>query len=258
MIKQIVLAAGLAGLAGAAAADNGYVTNAAGGGSVTNPYGLCWRSGDWTPDKAAEPCDAVPRPVAAAPVPTAPPPAPVAVAPAPAPAPLAPPRPVIEKLTLSSDVLFDFDKATLKDEGKRELDALASRIKDAKVDEIDAVGHADRIASEKYNQQLSERRAAAVKEYLASTGVPTDKIRAEGKGESEPVTGDSCRKMGKESGKNRKLVECLQPDRRVEIEVLGTREVAASSPSGTGSAGGASSTPSISNTGTGAGTAKPQ
>src|SRR5215216_2349842 len=117
MTKQLVLAASLLGLAGAAAADNGYVTNSAGGILVTNPYGLCWRSGDWTPDRAAEPCDAVPRPLAAAPV--APPPAPAA-APAPAPiaaapaAPPAPARPVIEKLTLSSDVLFDFDKATLK------------------------------------------------------------------------------------------------------------------------------------------------
>jgi OmpA-OmpF porin, OOP family len=243
MIKQLVMAA-LAAFAGAAMADNGYVTNAAGSGPVTNPYGLCWHSGDWTPDKAAAPCDAVARPIAAAPVapPQAPAPAPIAAAPATPPAPLAPPRPVIEKLTLSSDVLFDFDKATLKEEGKRELDALASRIKDAKVDEIDAVGHADRIASEKYNQGLSERRAAAVKEYLASTGVPTDKIRAEGKGESAPVTGDSCRKMGPESGKNKKLVECLQPDRRVEIEVLGTREVAAGAPSGSGSTGSSATT----------------
>ena len=99
--------------------------------------------------------------------------------PAPAPAPGAravalaqpePPRPVIQKLTLSADVLFDFGKAELKDSGKARLDQLAGEIKDANVDEIIAVGHADRIASEDYNQKLSEARAQAVKDYLAQHG----------------------------------------------------------------------------------------
>jgi OOP family OmpA-OmpF porin len=242
MMKRIVLAAALTGLAGAAAADNGYVTNVAGNGVVTNPFGLCWRSGDWSPTMAAAPCDAVPRPVAVAPVaPTpAPAPAPAPIAAAPAPAPVVAPSPVIEKVTLSSDVLFDFDKATLKDEGKRELDGLAARIKDAKVDEIDAVGHADRIASEQYNQKLSEKRAAAVKEYLVSIGIPAEKVKAEGQGESHPVTGDACTKMGPEKGSNKKLVQCLQPDRRVEIEVLGSREVASTGQSSSGATGGSS------------------
>lgn len=234
-MKRLILAASLAGMAGAAAAGQpGYVTNGPDTVIVTNPFGLCWRSGDWTPDKSAEPCDLVGRPVALQQL--APPPPPAAPAPAPAPIVAAPPPPVIEKLTLSSDVLFDFDKATLKDEGKRELDALAQRIKDAKVDEIRATGHADRIASQEYNQKLSEARAQAVREYLASTGVATDRIQAEGRGESQPVTGEQCRKMGPERGSNKRLVQCLQPDRRVEIEVLGTREVAAGSP--TPSAGG--------------------
>ena len=203
----------------AAVAAPGDVTEGANTGVVTNPFGLCWKTGDWTPDKAVAPCDALPVAAKAAPPPVA--------APAPAPAPLAaaPERPVIEKVTLNSDVLFDFNKATLKDEGKQKLDELAGRIKDARVDEIDAAGHADRIGSDQYNQKLSERRAEAVKDYLASaTGLSADKIRAEGKGESEPVTGDQCRKMGPERGSNRKLVQCLQPDRRVEIEVLGERE----------------------------------
>jgi OOP family OmpA-OmpF porin len=135
---------------------------------------------------------------------------------------------VIEKVTLNSDVLFDFNKATLKEEGKGKLDELAERIKDARVDEVDAAGHADRIGSDEYNRRLSGERAQAVREYLAQKGIPSGKIRAEGKGESEPVTGDSCARMGPEKASNRKLVRCLQPDRRVEIEVLGSRETRSS------------------------------
>jgi OOP family OmpA-OmpF porin len=209
---------------------------------VTNPYGLCWHSGTWTPDAATEPCDTVGRPMAA----YTPPPV---AAPAPAPAPLAaapaPRPPVLEKVTISSDVLFDFDKATLKDSGKQKLDELADRIKDARVEQVIAVGHADRIASEDYNQKLSEQRAQAVKEYLVQKGLPENQVKIEGKGESEPVTGNECAKLGPETGKNRKLVACLQPDRRVEIEVLGTRSsaVGGAASSTSGGAGSDTSTP---------------
>jgi OOP family OmpA-OmpF porin len=186
-----------------------------------------------------------------------PPPAPVAVAPEPKlePAPLAqpapapePPRPVIQKVTLSTDVLFDFNSAELKEGGKRKLDELAGQIKDANVDEIITVGHADRIASEEYNQKLSEQRAEAVKDYLAGKVANANRVTAQGKGESTPVTGDDCKNMGPESGSNKKLVACLQPDRRVEIEVLGTRQLAGEAPAaGTGSTSapaGATSAPS--------------
>jgi OOP family OmpA-OmpF porin len=200
---------------------------------VLSGFGQCVRSGTWVPSNAAEPCDRiaraeVPPPVAVvqpAPVAQAEP----APAPAPAPQPLAqpePPRPVIQKLTLSTDVLFDFDKAELRDAGKQRLDQLASEIKDAQVDEIIATGHADRIASDQYNQKLSQERAQAVRDYLAGKVENPNRVTAEGKGESQPVTGDQCRQMGPERGSNKKLVNCLQPDRRVEIEVLGTREVA--------------------------------
>src|SRR4029079_6140695 len=100
-----------------------------------------------------------------------------------------------------------------------------------------AVGHADRIASENYNQKLSEERAAAVKTYLADKGVKPELVKAEGKGESEPVTGESWAKMGPERASNKKLVSCLQPDRRVEIEVIGTRETSATGSSGNSGAG---------------------
>jgi OOP family OmpA-OmpF porin len=143
---------------------------------------------------------------------------------------------VIQKLTLSTDVLFDFGKSELKDSGKSRLDQLASEIKGADVDEIIAVGHADRIASDDYNQKLSEARAQAVKDYLTEKGAKSNVITAQGKGESQPVTGDDCKKLGAEKSSNKKLVACLQPDRRVEIEVLGSRTVSTGSPAaGTGS-----------------------
>ena len=224
------------------------------GSVVLSGFGQCVRAGHWTAANAAEPCDRVPRaevpppPVAVAPAPQpVPAPAPEPkVEPAPAVAPVAvePPRPVIQTLTLSTDVLFDFGKAELKDEGKQRLDQLASEIKDADVDEIIAVGHADRIASDDFNQKLSEARAQAVKDYLAQQGAKSNVITAQGKGESQPVTGEDCKKMGAESGANKKLVACLQPDRRVEIEVLGSRTVSAGSPAaGTGATGAPSASP---------------
>lgn len=219
--------------AGAGVMEQGYV-NSPEGVNVRNPYGQCWRAGYWTPAMASEPCDAVARAsvpppvVAAAPQPE-PAPAPQA---RPEPAPLVqaapePPRPVLQKVTLSTDVLFEFNKAELRESGKQKLDEIAEGLKDAKVDEILAIGHADRIASEEYNRKLSEDRAQAVKTYLAQKGFGEDKVRIEGRGEQQPVTGEDCAKMGPERASNKKLVNCLQPDRRVEIEVFGTREVAA-------------------------------
>jgi OOP family OmpA-OmpF porin len=197
----------------------GYVV-ASDGRPVLNGFGSCLRTGAWSLATAAEPCDqiaqvSVPVPVVMYEQKPAPPPPPVAVVQP------EPPRMVIQKLTLSTDVLFEFDKAELKDAGKQKLDELADQVKGAKVDEIVVVGHADRIGSESYNEKLSQARAQSVKDYLAERGAQTNVITAQGKGESAPVTGDQCKKMA-----GKKLIECLQPDRRVEIEVLGSREVA--------------------------------
>jgi OmpA-OmpF porin, OOP family len=219
----------------------GYVGTGA-GVVATNPYGLCWRMGsDWTPDKAAAPCDAVPRasmavppPVAAAPAPApqaAPEPAPLAAAPAPTPV-------VIEKVSLSTDVLFEFNKAELRAAGAQKLDDLARSAQGANVERVVLIGHADRIGSEQYNKELSEKRAQAVADYLAQKGVDSSRLQVEGRGEAEPITGNQCAKLGKESNKNPKLIACLQPDRRVDAELLGSREAAASgSPSATGATG---------------------
>ena len=236
----------------------GYVGSGA-GVVATNPFGLCWRSGsEWTPDKAAAPCDAVPTatiapaPVAAAPAPApepklepAPQPQPLAQAPAPAPAPI-----VIEKVSLSTDVLFGFNKAELTPAGQQRLDELAKNAQGANVEKVVLTGHADRIGSEDYNKELSEKRAQAVADYLAQKGVDSSRLQVEGRGESQPITGTECAKLGKESNKNQKLISCLQPDRRVDAELLGSRESTASTPSSP-SATGATGTGSGAGTGSG-------
>jgi len=181
---------------------------------VKSGTGLCWKTTRWTPAMAIEACD--PDLLKKEAPPVAKPAAPKA---APAPA----PKPAAQKVTLAADALFDFDKATLRADGKAKLDEMLAKIKDIKLEVIIAVGHADRIGSDKYNQKLSEARAASVKTYLVSKGLEPNRVYTEGKGEKQPVTGDKCMKMGKEHRSNKKLVACLQPDRRVEIEVIGTK-----------------------------------
>ena len=230
-VSEAVLAVSLTALAGtAAAAVPGYATTA-GNHPVVSSDGKCVRTGSWTPDLAASPCDAVAQ--AATPAPAA-----MAQAPAPAPAPApiaeAAPAPVIERVDLSTDVLFAFDSAQLRESGKQKLDDVVQSARGADVDRVRIVGHADRIGSEKYNKDLSQKRAEAVKDYLAQNGTGSDRVDAQGVGESNPLTGDQCEKMGPARKSNKKLVACLQPDRRVEIELLGKREAAAETPSSTG------------------------
>lgn len=143
------------------------------------------------------------------------------VAPTPAPA------PVVEtkKFTLTSDVLFNFNKATLKPEGQHALDQLYSQLSslDPKDGSVVVLGFTDAVGSAEYNLRLSERRAQSVVDYLVSKGIPADKISARGMGKANPITGDSC---GYRSGRaTAAQIACLAPDRRVEIEVRGIKEV---------------------------------
>ena len=196
-------------LSATGAADNNVVRSGRYGTNNAS-CNLCWRTGFWTPAMAIEECD--PDLVTKA--------APAAAAKSAAPAAAAAPKPAAQKVTLAADALFDFDKATLRDEGKAKLDKLAGDIKGIKLEVIIAVGHADRFGTDAYNQKLSEKRAEAVKAYLVGKGVEPNRVYTEGKGEKQPVTGDKC---GKSDKKSKKLIECLQPDRRVEIEVIGTK-----------------------------------
>ncbi len=153
-------------------------------------------------------------------------PAPVAVAapvaePAPAPA----PQEVVEtkRFTLTSDVLFDFGKATLKPEGQAALTKLYNEITHLEMKDNQTVvyGYTDRIGSDAANQALSQRRAQTVATFLTTKGIAASKISAAGRGEASPVTSTSCNTV-----KNRKnLIVCLAPDRRVEIEVKGIKEI---------------------------------
>ncbi|GHT91771.1 membrane protein [Betaproteobacteria bacterium] len=182
--------------------------------------GLCWRTGYWTPAAAANDpagcqCDRDLLPAGKCSA------APAAATPA---RPVAPAttRPTSGKITIAADALFDFNKAVLRPEGKAKLDELAAKSGEINLEVILATGHTDRVGKDRYNQQLSEKRAAAVKQYLVGKGVEANRIYTEGKGKTQPVTGDQCNNLGAESGRNKKLVECLQPDRRVDIELIGT------------------------------------
>lgn len=163
---------------------------------VRNATGLCWHTGYWTPADAVPGCDgplAKPgtAPVAAAPVPTS------------------------EKVTYAADAFFDFDKATLKPEGKAKLDEIVAGLQNMDVEVVVAVGHTDSIGTEAYNQKLSERRAEAVKAYLVSKGVDPQKVYTEGKGEAQPIG-------------NNKTREGRAKNRRVELEVVANRAAAQS------------------------------
>jgi len=180
-----------------------------------DPFGLCWRTGYWTPADAVPGCDlplcvepehlengkcvAPPPP----PAPVTPPPAPPAPAPAPAPVPTA------QKVSFAADAFFDFDKAVLKPEGKAKLDDMTSKLGSINLEVIIAVGHTDSVGTDAYNQKLSVRRAEAVKAYLVSKGVEANRVYTEGKGEKQPVA-------------DNKTAEGRAKNRRVEIEVVGT------------------------------------
>ncbi len=195
------------GVSCAYAQDQGYVmAPAADNVVVKNPFGLCWRTGYWTPAMATMECDPdlVPKKAEPAPAPAAIP------APVPAPAAKPAPKPVAETMTLAAETYFDFDKSALKPEGKARLDGLADKLKTVNLEVIIAIGHTDSIGSKAYNQKLSERRANSVKAYLVSKGMDANRIHTEGKGETQPVADNKTR-------------EGRAKNRRVEIEVLGSR-----------------------------------
>jgi OOP family OmpA-OmpF porin len=135
-----------------------------------------------------------------------------AAPPAPPPAPPAPPAPTVEKVTLSADALFDFDRADIKPDARAKLDDLVSKLAGMSLEVIIASGHTDSVGNDAYNEKLSVRRAEAVKAYLVGKGVDANRIYTEGKGERQPVA-------------DNKTAEGRAKNRRVEIEVVGTRSI---------------------------------
>jgi OOP family OmpA-OmpF porin len=126
------------------------------------------------------------------------------------PAPAAAKRPPPEKITLDTDTYFDFDKASLKPEGQRKLDEIASRLTQMALEVVVATGHTDSIGTDKYNENLSRRRAEAVKTFLESRGLPADRIHTDAQGEKQPVASNTTR-------------DGRAKNRRVEVEVVGEK-----------------------------------
>ena len=213
-VAMLIAAAALATVAGAQTVDNWVSATGLTWKNGTNE--LCWRDASWTPATAAVGCDGAivappPAPPAPPPVvepPPPPPPAPVVVPPPP-PAPPAPP-PAATKVTYAADAFFDFDKAVIKPEGKAKLDDLVGKVKGINLEVIIAVGHTDSVGVDTYNQKLSVQRSEAVKAYLVSKGIEKNRVYTEGKGEKQPVA-------------DNKTKEGRAKNRRVEIEVVGTR-----------------------------------
>lgn len=141
-----------------------------------------------------------------------------ATAAAPAPAPAVERLVRVERLVLTTDALFDFDRSGLNDiraAGRARLDTLAARaLALPGIERIVLTGHTDRLGDPAYNQSLSLQRATAVRDHLVSRGVPMSVFEVRGKGAEQPV-----RQCGDGLPRDR-LIACLQDNRRVEVEIV--------------------------------------
>jgi OOP family OmpA-OmpF porin len=161
-------------------------------------------------------CASTPEPAAPAPAPApAPKPAPQAL-PVTPPAAAKPAAPKPEKVTTASTVNFDFDRYVVRPDSRTKLDDLVGKLRNVTLEVVIAVGHADRIGSDAYNMKLSVRRADSVKAYMVSKGIAASRLYTEGKGERQPV------KECKGDKKTKELIACLEPNRRVELEAVGS------------------------------------
>jgi OmpA-OmpF porin, OOP family len=209
--KQIGLAVACAlalglvsGAARAQATASGWLQDSS-GNAVTTGNGNCVHAGTPATPQSTPKCDPAYRPVAAS-LPIPPPDQSNSMAPS-------------QVVTFDADVLFDYDKSTLRPSGRRTLDNFSDRIRAINPETIVVVGHASRPGSERYNQRLSEERAESVKTYLLGTGIAPYRVKTSGRGETQPVTfaGECLNDM------TAKAIACRQPDRRVDIELIGAR-----------------------------------
>ena len=218
MTKQIKLSALIVALmasTGAMAHEvHGYTTSQGSGEVVRNNYGECWENTylDKATNGLVECGDKAPE----------------------APAPQTVTERVNETISLQSEFLFGFDKYNLRPEAITTLNDLSAKLSQSNVQSIRVEGNTDFMGSDKYNQALSERRANTVANYLVQQGVPADRVSAVGLGESQAKMTEQCQaevaKLGKKVSKAKKrsaLIACIEPDRRVDIQVesLVTREV---------------------------------
>ncbi len=218
LFASAALAAPIIAFAQAKSIDNWRATDGTTWKNGTNE--LCWRDAGWTPATADAACDGAikpppppapaPAPRVAPPPPPPPAPPPAAPVPAPVPVPVAPPAPVSEKVTFAADAFFDFDKSKLKPEAQAKLTDLVDKTKGVNLEVIIAVGHTDAVGGDGYNQKLSIARAEAVKGFLVGKGVEKNRVYTEGKGSKSPIA-------------DNKTAEGRAKNRRVEVEVVGTR-----------------------------------
>ncbi|HEX6938691.1 MAG TPA: OmpA family protein [Longimicrobiales bacterium] len=124
-------------------------------------------------------------------------------------------------VTFDSGILFDFDQAALKPEARENLANLAASLNEHDGTEVLLVGHTDAVGSDEYNQELSERRAHAARSYLISLGVSPLRIRAVGRGETEPIASNDT-----EAGR--------RENRRVEVAIFAGEEMRREARSGAG------------------------
>lgn len=142
------------------------------------------------------------------------------------PAPQAPPAPAaprMERYTLSAQELFEFDKAVVR-APQPKLDEIARAMaQDERIDNVAITGYTDRLGSDAYNLALSQRRADAVKRYLVDKGISPHRLKAVGKGKSNPVVQCNDRDRAQ-------LIACLEPNRRVEVQRITIERQAPAAP----------------------------
>lgn len=125
----------------------------------------------------------------------------------------------IETITLESDTLFAFGRAdfqSLKNEGQSQLSAIASKLLNTpNIGKIVISGHADQLGDSQGNLQVSKQRAQTIRTYLVGKGVPAELVVAQGEGSRKPLVNCDMQQP------RAQLIKCLEPNRRVEIEVRG-------------------------------------
>lgn len=175
-----------------AAGPEGYAADTA-SSIVRSNFDECWRTSSWNKDIANAECDPTQTALAEPPVAT--------------------PEPLrtVQRINLASDTYFGFDKAELNPEGLAKLDTLVADMRGKQDPRIQITGYTDRLGTEAYNMNLSQRRAEAVKDYLVSKGIETEIIDTTAMGPRDPVV--NC--TGKTGNA---LIQCLGPNRRTVVE----------------------------------------
>lgn len=222
-LASAIVAAALAPALASAQAKDGYLTDTAGGVVKAPGAGVCVRTSQWTPALAIAECD---PDLVKKPAPRAAPAAPAPKAAAKPQAPAKKKKPAMlnveQKIELQG---MEFNKAEMTDDNKKDLDKFLGGLGKATkargpvaIGAVIVTGHTDRIGSLNYNMKLSERRAITVKDYIVSKGVDQKLIFWEGKGPKQPIP---VTKFCDNKMKRKQLIECLAPNRRVTVEVVG-------------------------------------